>query len=93
MDTHYSTYDCLVAVRMIYEPDIDRSPFSACIQEIKHMPGSDGRVKVVAIRREHNTASHLVANFGRCNAQSMTWEKSAPADVLALCQKQCNLVA
>jgi hypothetical protein len=69
--------DCSEAVKMITLEELDRSPSTAIIQEIKHLMASCTLIQFQLIRREQNNVSHILANFNRTTARTETWPGSA----------------
>jgi ribonuclease HI len=84
--------DCSEAVKMITSGELDRSPYTAIIQEIKQLMASCTLIEFELIRREQNNVSHMLANFGRTTARTETWPGSGPVNVPALCRNECNLI-
>jgi hypothetical protein len=84
--------DCAEAVRMIKEPGIDRSPFMGIVQEIKEQVAAGVDLHLSLISRDHNRASHILANIGRSLSSSRLWPNSGPDEVLAVCRADCNLL-
>jgi hypothetical protein len=82
--------DCCEAVKLICSSEVDRSPFTGIVQEIKHLLASRGNLVVCSVSRQQNNVSHLLANLGRTSSRTKTWPGSGPADVTALCRKECN---
>jgi hypothetical protein len=64
------------AVKMITSGELDRSPYTAIIQEIKQLMTSCTLIEFQLIRREQNNVSHILANFGCTIARTETWPSS-----------------
>jgi hypothetical protein len=77
---------------MIKEPGIDRSPFMGIVQEIKEQVAAGVDLHLSLISRDHNRASHILANIGRSLSSSRLWPNSGPDEVLAVCRADCNLL-
>jgi hypothetical protein len=85
--------DSVEAVGMIKSTDLDRSCFSHTVQEIKQLMQLDPRYKLIALDRNQNRASHLLANRGRSSAENVTWIRTSPEDVYACCLQESPPVA
>ena len=77
--------DCPEALNLIMQPNIDRSACTFLVQEIKDLRRGQN-LQFVAIHRDQNSVSHVLANLGRTTRRHMTWLESGPDDVLALCR-------
>ena len=92
---HFSDRPCVVemdsceAVNRIHRGEMDRSPDTFVIEEIKELLASSAPMHLVVISRDINGVSHTLANFGRVQGRTMTWIKSGPVDVLELCRQDC----
>jgi ribonuclease HI len=85
--------DCAEAVNMIRSGELNRSPFTGLIQEIKRLMATRSNLVIGTISREQNSVSHILANLGRTSARTQTWAGSGPDDVTALCRSECNSLA
>jgi ribonuclease HI len=85
--------DCAEAVNMIRSGELNRSPFTGLIQEIKRLMATRSNLVIGTISREQNSVSHMLANLGRTSARTQTWAGSGPDDVTALCRSECNSLA
>jgi hypothetical protein len=62
--------DCSEAVKMISSEKLDRSAYSAIIQEIKHQMSATQVFEIHLISREQNIVSHTLANLGRTSGRT-----------------------
>uniref|UniRef100_A0ACD5TZV9 Uncharacterized protein n=1 Tax=Avena sativa TaxID=4498 RepID=A0ACD5TZV9_AVESA len=85
--------ECKEVVSMLSMTLANRSHFAHVVQEIKELLKDDPRFQIVAVFRQQNKASHLLANFGRSTARTVTWIRSAPENVLAVCLQEGPPVA
>jgi hypothetical protein len=83
--------DCPEAVKMIRSGELDRSPFTGLVQEIKHLLASRSDMIIDTIDRDQNRVSHGLANLGRNSSGTLLWPGSGPVNVTALCRDDCNL--
>lgn len=77
--------DCLDVVKLITDTDDDRSVHTMMVQEIRaHL--QEGREFLVKhVRREQNSVSHYLANFGRIKKRTVVWLRSGLDEVPDLC--------
>ena len=85
--------DCSLAINMINGKILDRSPETFVVQEIRNMLGQEPPFQCVAIPREQNSVSHVLANLGRSSSCTKVWFRGGPDDVMALCQQELLHVA
>jgi hypothetical protein len=85
--------DSLVAVKMIQADELDRSPHTSTIQEVKQLVSSRASIEFSYISRDQNNVSHVLANYGRTSTRSEVWPSSGPRSVPELCQYECNFVS
>jgi hypothetical protein len=94
---HWSTLPCIVemdcpkAVKMIRSGELDRSPFTGLVQEIKNLMASRSGMIIDTIDGEQNRVSHVLANLGRTTCGTLLWTGSVPVNVTALCRDDYTL--
>ena len=77
--------DSVEAATMISNPLVDRSQYTALVQEISAMMRGDRQIKVKAIKRECNLVSHELAKIGRVEVKTAVWLRSGLGRVVKLC--------
>jgi hypothetical protein len=80
--------DSAEVVRMLKASDIDRSCFTHEVHEIRRLLQLDPRYQLVVIDRNQNRASHMLANRDRSIAETVTWIRSGPEDVVDCCLQE-----
>lgn len=81
--------DCLEAVKMVQSEGSNRSRYAFLVEEIKeNLKERDSCI--THIRRCQNSASHVMANFGRSQAQTAVWLGSGPEEVIDIVRRDCN---
>jgi hypothetical protein len=66
---------------MLAEMELDLSLFAGIVQEIKQLLSSRCNMELVCLSRVQNNVSHVLANFGRTQAQSQTWPGPGPVNI------------
>jgi ribonuclease HI len=84
--------DCTEAMKLILAEGTDRSQFMGIVQETKRLMANRRNVQFLAVSREQNNVSHLLANFSRTSSSSEVWPGSGQVEVTVLCRDECNLV-
>jgi ribonuclease HI len=82
--------DSAEAVTMIQEKRLNRSHVTFIVEEIKRLLQVRPSMELVAISRDLNSVSHLLANIGRSQIRSMFWRGSGPENVVALCHEDAD---
>ena len=77
--------DCAEVVKLIEGGIGDRSEHMMLIREITSRLREHGEFLVKLVRREQNTVSHFLANFGRIKKRTAVWLHSGPDEVPDLC--------
>ena len=77
--------DCVQAVKLITSSVENRSANLMLVQEIKEILNGDREILVNHVRREQNSVSHFLANFGRIKKRTAVWLHSVPDEVHTLC--------
>ncbi|KAF7029388.1 hypothetical protein CFC21_041146 [Triticum aestivum] len=76
---------CSVAAAMIVQPEVNISPVSNLVQEIKHLLARGRSHTVAAISRVQNSVSHMLAKIGRTGLRTTVWLRSGPEEIVNLC--------
>ncbi|XBI14594.1 hypothetical protein VPH35_057162 [Triticum aestivum] len=78
--------DCLEVVRTIQSTSRDRSVHAMMIEDTKILLHEGREFIIKHIKREQNSVSHFLANFGRTEKRTAVWLRSGPREVPDLCK-------
>jgi ribonuclease HI len=77
--------DCRVAVDMINEKGVNRSPVAALVNSIRRHFMGDRMCKVVHVSRKLNGVSHILAKLGHTKFCTKVWLRSRPDEIHLAC--------